>query len=85
VKLKGIGRVRARMLYNAGFKTIKNLSSSKPSQLLSIPTIGPEVAKSIYEQVGATLDKSDWNLVKTRKTTESEQELLTLEDSKSEE
>jgi helicase len=85
VKLKGIGRVRARMLYNAGFKTIRDLRNSKPSQLISIPTIGPEVAKSVYEQVGATLEQSDWNLMKTRKTTESEQQLLTLEDHKGEE
>nr|MDO8100351.1 ATP-dependent DNA helicase [Candidatus Njordarchaeota archaeon] len=85
VKLKGIGRVRARMLYNAGFKTIRDLRNSKPSKLMSIPTIGPEVAKSVYEQVGATLEQSDWNLMKTRKTTESEQELLTLENRKREE
>nr|MDO8134365.1 ATP-dependent DNA helicase [Candidatus Njordarchaeum guaymaensis] len=83
VKLKGIGRVRARMLFNAGFKTIRDLRNSKPSQLLSIPTIGPEVAKSVYEQVGAILEQSDWNLMKTRKTTESKQELLTLEDPRS--
>jgi helicase len=79
VNLKGIGRVRARMLYNAGFKTISDLRRSKPSQLVSIPAIGREVARSIYEQVGVTLDSSDWNLLKAAKPAESRQDILTLE------
>lgn len=62
------------MLYNAGFKTLRDLRNSKPAQLLSIPTIGFEVARSIYEQVGATLEKSEWDNVKAKKATESEQE-----------
>lgn len=80
VNLKGIGRVRARMLHNAGLKTISDLKRSKPSQLLSIPTIGREVAKSIYEQVGVTLDQSEWSNLKVGKTAESQQQLLTLEE-----
>jgi helicase len=80
VNLKGIGRVRARMLHNAGFKTIKDLKGAKPSQLMSIPTIGREVAKAIYEQIGVTLDQSEWSNLKVGKPSESKQELLSLEE-----
>jgi helicase len=85
VNLQGIGRVRARMLFNAGFKTIEDLRASKPLQLISIPTIGREVARSIYEQVGATLDKKEWNSLKSEKRIESQQETLELEHGESKE
>jgi helicase len=85
VNLKGIGRVRGRMLFNAGFKTMVDLRLSKPSQLISIPTIGREVAKSIYEQVGATLDQKEWSALKSEKPTESKQETLALEQNDSKE
>ena len=80
VNLKGIGRVRARMLHNAGFKTINDLKRAKPSQLLSIPAIGREVVKSIYEQIGVTLDPSEWSNLKMAKQSESQQQLLSLEE-----
>jgi helicase len=85
VNLKGVGRVRGRMLFNAGFKTIADLRISKPSQLISIPTIGREVAKSIYEQVGATLDQKEWSTLKSEKLIESKQDTLALEQNDSKE
>lgn len=85
VNLKGIGRVRARMLFNAGFKTLADLRASKPAQLISIPTIGSEVARSIYEQVGATLDQKEWSSLKSEKHVELQQETLTLNDGDSKE
>jgi helicase len=85
VNLKGIGRVRARMLFNAGFKTISDLKRAKPSQLLSIPAIGREVAKSIYEQIGVTLDQSEWSNLKVAKPSESQQQVLSLEEREDEE
>ncbi|WXG43166.1 MAG: DEAD/DEAH box helicase [Promethearchaeati archaeon SRVP18_Atabeyarchaeia-1] len=85
VNLKGIGRVRARMLFNAGFKTVGDLRNSKPSQLLSIPTIGREIAKSIYEQVGVTLEESEWSNLKSGRPKESQQQLLTLEEDRDKE
>lgn len=51
VELRGIGRVRARALYSAGFKTIEDLKNAKPSTLMNIPQIGPEIVKLIKEQV----------------------------------
>ena len=51
VSLKGIGRVRARMLYKNGYKTIKDLKSANSKSLAKIDTIGEKIAKTIIEQV----------------------------------
>ncbi|HEC89399.1 MAG: extensin [Thermoplasmata archaeon] len=51
VSLKGIGRVRARALFNEGFKTINDLRAVPISRLAEIPTIGHGIAKSIKQQL----------------------------------
>ncbi|HUT80145.1 MAG TPA: ATP-dependent DNA helicase [Candidatus Bathyarchaeia archaeon] len=51
VKLKGIGRVRARMLFNSGFKSIASLRKADPRELARIPTLGPEIVRQIKEQL----------------------------------
>ena len=52
VTLRGIGRVRARTLYRAGFKTISMLRKARAETLASLPGIGMTVARKIKEQVG---------------------------------
>jgi len=49
VKIPRIGRVRARILYNAGFRTIDKLKEAKEEQIIALPMIGPETYKSIKE------------------------------------
>ncbi|MHA1629653.1 MAG: DEAD/DEAH box helicase [Candidatus Heimdallarchaeota archaeon] len=51
VKLKGIGRVRARILYNNGYKTLAAIRKAEPRELARLPTIGPEIVRSIKEQL----------------------------------
>ncbi|HEX5187841.1 MAG TPA: DEAD/DEAH box helicase [Nitrososphaeraceae archaeon] len=51
IKLKGIGRIRARSLYNAGFSDIKLLKSAPESTLANISKIGPSIAKKIKRQL----------------------------------
>ena len=51
VKLKGIGRVRARMLFNHGYKTIASLRKAEPRELVRVLTIGPEIVRNIKEQL----------------------------------
>ena len=51
VSLEGIGRVRARMLYNSGFKTINDLKKATIEQLSSVPLIGKTLAARIKNQV----------------------------------
>ena len=50
VKLKGIGRVKARKLFNSGIKTLAKLRKV-PEQSLAM-LIGPKTAKNIKEQLG---------------------------------
>ena len=52
VKLKGIGRVRARSLFDRGYKSIEDLRNASYDRLKQIPSIGEAVAKSIKEQLG---------------------------------
>lgn len=52
ITFKGIGRVRARALYNAGFTTISALRGVPVDRLARIPAIGKKVAMSIKKQIG---------------------------------
>ncbi len=52
VSLKGIGRVRGRMLYQHGFKTTSDLYSGKFEEIARVPTIGSTIATAIKEQLG---------------------------------
>lgn len=49
--LSGVGRVRARRLYEAGFEGLDDLRGAGLDELSSIRNIGPETAKSILRQV----------------------------------
>ncbi len=51
VNLEGVGRVRARNLYNAGYKSIADLTRATPSELERVPTIGSSLARSIKDQI----------------------------------
>jgi helicase len=52
VKLKGIGRVRARALWDRGYKTIEDLRNTSYDRLKQIPTVGEAVARNIKNQLG---------------------------------
>ncbi len=52
VKLRGIGRVRARALFDRGYKSIEALRTTTYDRLKQIPTIGEAVAKNIKDQLG---------------------------------
>jgi helicase len=54
IQLKGVGRVRARALYNAGYHTIDELRPVPETRLAEIPTIGDRVAKNIKHQIEET-------------------------------
>lgn len=51
VRLEGIGRIRARMLYSYGFKNIDALKKASIEQLKSVPLIGEKLARSIKQQL----------------------------------
>ena len=75
VRLDGIGRVRARILYNAKLKTIDDLKKAPFEQLTSLPLIGPKLAKKIKDQVGGYIKAEEWK--KLKKGEEWQQRALT--------
>jgi len=52
VGIPGVGRVRARRLYEAGYKSLADLASAEPSKLLGLPGLGPSTVASIMEFFG---------------------------------
>jgi len=60
VKLEGVGRVRGRILFNSGYKTIEEIKNAKIEELSNLPLIGPKLAKKIKEQVGGFIKKDTW-------------------------
>jgi helicase len=60
VRIKGIGRVRAQILYNSGYTTHEKLKRADLRQLTALPLIGPRLAKTIKEQVGGLVDEQEW-------------------------
>jgi helicase len=75
VKLEGVGRVRGRILYNAGYKTIEELKHAQLEDLMKLPLIGPKLAKKIKEQIGGFVKKETWE--KIDKEEEWKQKALT--------
>ncbi len=53
VSLRGVGRVRARSLFNAGIRNMADLMYIDVGKLAAIPKIGPALAKSLKEHAGA--------------------------------
>jgi len=64
VRLEGIGRARARVLYNAGLKGIDDLKRAPLEKLTSLPLIGPKLAKKIKDQVGGFVKSEEWKRLK---------------------
>jgi helicase len=65
LKLKNIGRIRARMLYNNGYKDIGSLKKADMSSLKSL--IGMKIAESIKEELGEKVEKVKKNKRKGQK------------------
>ncbi|MGA8106253.1 MAG: DEAD/DEAH box helicase [Nitrososphaeraceae archaeon] len=51
IRLKGIGRVRARSLYGIGFTDLTEIANASEAQLSAVSDIGPTIAKNIKEQL----------------------------------
>ncbi|MGA3110354.1 MAG: DEAD/DEAH box helicase [Candidatus Bathyarchaeia archaeon] len=77
VELDGVGRVRARSLFNAGYRNLDELKHASVTDLMNVPLIGPSVAKRIKEQVGGLIKAEEWETLKAKGTETTEQSLLT--------
>ena len=60
VALEGVGRVRGRIIFNAGYQTIEDLKHAPVEELTNLPSVGPRLAKKIKEQVGGFVKKETW-------------------------
>ena len=54
VSLRGVGRSRARVLFNAGYRTKDDIAAAEESVLAAMPKVGPALARSMKDQVGST-------------------------------
>ena len=77
--LEGVGRVRARMLYDAGLKSIDDIKERSLEQLMSIRTIGPSLAKRIKEQAGGLIEADEWEKAKKARPSDAEQQVVLTE------
>jgi helicase len=77
VELEGIGRVRARALFNAGYSSFDHLKRASVTDLMNVPLIGPSVAKKIKEQVGGLIKAEEWERLRSKTGEVTEQSLLT--------
>ena len=50
VRLRGVGRVRARALYTAGFRDLGSIAKANPKALARVPHLGPSLAQNLREQ-----------------------------------
>jgi helicase len=51
VQLRGVGRVRARSLFKAGYRRLADIKRADERELARVPYIGTEIARSITRQV----------------------------------
>lgn len=51
VSLRGVGRARARRLFNRGYRTLRDLKAASPEELAKIKLIGPKIAETIKRQL----------------------------------
>jgi helicase len=77
VKLEGIGRARARVLYRSGLKNVDDVKRAPLRKLTGLPLIGTRIAKKIKEQVGGYVKADEWQNLKkkTKKKTEQQRAL----------
>ena len=65
VSLKGIGRARARILYDRGIRNIKDIAAKDVNELASIQGIGPALARKLKEQSGDAPAETEKRFVPT--------------------
>ncbi len=55
INLKGLGRVKARLLAKNGINTLDKLKNTPPEKLLSFSGFGPKIVTSLMEQLGQSI------------------------------
>jgi len=60
VQLHGIGRVRGRSLFRAGYRKLADIEKASEQELARVPYIGTEIARSIKKQVEQKIEPEIW-------------------------
>jgi helicase len=60
VRLEGVGRIRARSLYDAGVTDVGKIAKIPELKLSRIPKIGPAIARKLKENLDKTNKKSNY-------------------------
>ncbi|MFX1319427.1 MAG: DEAD/DEAH box helicase [Promethearchaeota archaeon] len=77
VELQGIGRVRARFLFRAGYISKNRIRDAPLAQLAAVPTIGSQIAQSIKQQCGGVIKPEEEQALKdTRQQTTRQTQLF---------
>ncbi len=61
VSLKGIGRIRAKILYERGYRTIKDIALARPEDLEKLPGIGKQLSRELIDQARSVYHASSSN------------------------
>ncbi len=51
VQIPGIGRIRARTLFDKGYETTEIIKQTDPDEIIKIPGFGPELVRAIYNHL----------------------------------
>lgn len=57
LNLKGVGRVRARTLYQHGYRTLEDIAKAEPREIAKLPGFGEKLARGIVEQARGLLQE----------------------------
>jgi helicase len=76
VSLHGIGRKRARALYQHGFKTLEDIAKSDEKMIASVELIGKELARSIKEQAMKHFNKNEKHETENKENEKSSQSTI---------
>lgn len=79
VQLKGIGRVRGRLLFRNGFVSKERIRDAPLAKLAAVPTIGSEIARSIKTQCGGVIAPAEEQSLKESSSSTTRQARLSLE------
>jgi len=79
VSLQGIGRVRSRLLFRAGFVNKAVIRDASLAQLAAVPAIGPQIARSIKVQCGGVVAPDEEQALKASRREEAKRTQLTLD------
>ena len=58
VRIRGVGRVRARSLYSRGFRRASDVAKAHPEDLASLPGFSPKIAEAIIKEAKRLLRAS---------------------------